>query len=72
MSVPITEFMLHMQHKPGIEVAAAGMARQRQQLMSEGPHEIAVAMIGFLSKAFRAALLIKTVEEHYAELIRRT
>jgi hypothetical protein len=29
-------------------------------------------MIGFLSKAFKGALLIKTVEDHYAELIGRT
>ena len=28
-------------------------------------------MIGFLSKAFKGALLIKTVEDHYAELIGR-
>jgi hypothetical protein len=29
-------------------------------------------MIGFLSKAFKGALVSKTAEEHYAELIWRT
>ena len=39
---------------------------------SERPSEIAVAIIGFLSKAFKEALLARTVEDHYAEIIGST
>ena len=38
----------------------------------DGPREIGIAMIGFLNKAFILHLLVKNLEDNYAELIGRT
>src|SRR5438105_15768012 len=38
----------------------------------DGPREIGIAMIGFLNKAFISHLLVKNLEDNYAEIIGRT